>query len=61
MGDALVLGLYPGVGGVLGYVVGAWLGKKFGWGTNGQLVGVLLGVAAGMYLMIKEAIRLNKD
>ena len=43
------------------YVVGAWLDKRFGWNGKGVLIGVLVGLAAGMYLMIKDAIRANKD
>ena len=60
-GDALMLGLYVAVGVGLGVVVGWWLGKHFGWTTWGPLGGALVGLAAGMYLMIKEAIRINKD
>jgi F0F1-type ATP synthase assembly protein I len=60
LGKNLALGLEVAVGAGLG----AWLGGKFDhryhtdpWGI---LVGVLLGCAAGMYLLIKEAIRYDK-
>jgi F0F1-type ATP synthase assembly protein I len=49
------------VGAVLGYAVGAWLDRKYHWTPWGVLVGTLVGVAAGMYLLIKEAIRINRD
>jgi ATP synthase protein I len=60
-------GRYAGVGlqmlvGVgLGYAIGNWLDKKYGWTPWGVMVGTMLGLAAGMYLLIKDAIRINKD
>ena len=53
---ALVL---AGVG--LGVLVGNWLDRKFGWEPWGLLACTLLGLAGGMYLLIKDAIRMNKD
>lgn len=47
-----------GVG--LGYLLGHWLGKKYGWGPWGDFGGVMIGCAAGMYSLIKEAIRTDK-
>jgi hypothetical protein len=55
------LGLEIAVGAGLGYVVGAWLDRRYGWGGYGALGGVMLGVAAGMYLLIKDAIQSNRD
>jgi len=60
-GDAIMLGMYVAVGAGLGYAVGWWLGKTFGWTTWGPVGGALVGLAAGMYLMIKEALRINKN
>jgi F0F1-type ATP synthase assembly protein I len=60
-GRYLGIGLEIGIGCVLGYLVGAWLDKRFGWNGKGVLIGVCIGLAAGMYLMIKDAIRANKD
>jgi ATP synthase protein I len=60
-GKFLGLGLEMAVGVGLGYVVGAWLDKKYGWAPKGVLVGTMLGLAGGMYLLIKEALRLNAD
>jgi F0F1-type ATP synthase assembly protein I len=60
-GKFLGLGLEIAVGAILGYVVGAWLDRRYHWAPWGATVGTLLGIAAGMYLLIKEAIRMNKD
>lgn len=60
-GRYLGLGLEMAVGVALGAVVGNWLDKRYGWSGRGTLVGALLGIAGGMYLLIKEAMRLNKD
>ena len=60
-GDGLMLGIYVGVGAGLGLLVGTWLGRKFGWKTWGPVGGAMVGLAGGMYLMIKEAMRINKD
>lgn len=46
-----------GVG--LGCIVGWWLDRRFGWSPWGLIVGAMLGLVAGMYLLIKEAIGLN--
>ncbi len=54
-------GLQMLVGVGLGLLVGKWLDKKFGWEPWGVLVGSMLGLAAGMYLLIRDAIRMNKD
>jgi F0F1-type ATP synthase assembly protein I len=59
--SGLNLGLYPAVGVLLGLGVGYWLGKKFGWGTWGPLGGSVVGLIAGMYLLIKEGMRISKD
>jgi len=49
------------VGSVLGYLVGNWIDKKFDVAPWGLYVGVMVGCAAGMYSLIKTAIRINKD
>ena len=46
---------------LLGLFVGNWLDKQFHWTPWGVLVGVSVGLASGMYLLIRDAIRLNKD
>ena len=60
-GRYLGLGLEMAIGVGLGLIVGQWLDKRFGWTPWGMLIGVFAGLAGGMYLLIKEAIRANKD
>ena len=55
------IGLQMAVGVVLGVVVGQWLDKRYGWAPWGLTIGAMLGLAGGMYLLIKDAIRINKD
>jgi F0F1-type ATP synthase assembly protein I len=53
------LQIAAGVG--LGAITGAWLDRKFHWAPWGVLGGSMLGLAAGLYLLIKEALKMNKD
>ena len=55
------IGLQVAVGVGLGVLVGRWLDNRYGWAPWGLLIGVMLGLASGMYLLIKDAIRINKD
>jgi len=60
-GHYLGYGLQMLVGVVLGLLAGRWIDRKFHsdpWGVTG---GSMLGLAAGMYLLIKDALRMNKD
>jgi F0F1-type ATP synthase assembly protein I len=59
-GRYLGLGLEMAIGVGLGALVGHWLDNRYGWSGRGTLIGALLGIAAGMYLLVKEALRLNK-
>ncbi len=45
----------------LGYFVGMYFDRKFSTAPWGLLIGVLFGCVVGMYLMIKEVIKMNKD
>ena len=54
------LGLEVAVGVGLGALIGWWLDQKYGWGWA-LPVGAMVGLAAGLYLLVKEAIRMNKD
>ncbi len=60
-GKYLGIGLQIAVGAGLGYLVGGWLDRRYGWGSTATAIGVLLGVSAGLYLLIKDAIKMNKD
>ena len=60
-GRYLGIGLEIAVGVTIGYFVGRWLDKRYGWKDYGTLAGVMVGLAGGMYLLIKDAIRINKD
>jgi len=59
-GSMAGVGLQIGVGVGLGCVVGWWLDKKYGWSPWGIVAGSMLGLASGIYLMIKETLK-NQD
>ena len=60
-GQSLAMGFESAVGVAIGYFVGHWLDKKFGWEPWGTLIGAMLGLIAGCYLLIKEVNRMDKD
>jgi ATP synthase protein I len=60
-GKYLGIGLEMAVGAILGYFVGRWLDNRYGWSPWGVTIGSMTGVAAGMYMLIKEGIAMNKD
>ena len=53
------LEIAAGVG--LGVAVGYWIDRKFRTEPWGILIGAGVGLAAGMYLFIKEGMRANRD
>jgi F0F1-type ATP synthase assembly protein I len=55
------VGLELGVGVALGAIVGNWIDQKRHSSPWGVLIGAALGMAAGFYLLFKEAIKANKD
>jgi F0F1-type ATP synthase assembly protein I len=59
-GRYLGLGLEMAVGVGLGLAVGYWLDKKYGWSPVATLVGAMIGLAGGLYLVIKDALKMNK-
>ena len=61
LGQYLGYGLQIGVGVALGAWVGNWLDQKYHWSPWGILVGASLGLASGMYMLIRDAMRMNKD
>jgi F0F1-type ATP synthase assembly protein I len=60
-GALLTVGFETLAGVILGLVIGQWLDKKYAWAPWGTLICTLLGAIAGMYLMIREGIRANRD
>ena len=55
----LAYGLQILVGVGLGYLIGYWLERR-GW-SNAIIICSMVGLAGGLYLLIKDAIRINKD
>jgi F0F1-type ATP synthase assembly protein I len=53
------LELAAGIG--LGVVVGMWIDRRWHCDPWGLLIGTLLGFTSGMYLLIKDAMKSNKD
>jgi F0F1-type ATP synthase assembly protein I len=60
-GKVAALGLETAVGVALGAIVGSWIDKKYHSDPWGILIGSGLGFFSGMYLLIREAIRINKN
>jgi F0F1-type ATP synthase assembly protein I len=60
-GKYLGLGLEMAVGVLLGYFVGQWLDRKFGWNSRAMIIGVAIGFGAPMYILIRDGIRENKE
>jgi F0F1-type ATP synthase assembly protein I len=54
-------GLEVGVGMGLGTVVGLWWDRHHGSEPWGLLIGLFVGGAAGMYLLIRDAMKMNKE
>ena len=60
-GRGLGLGLQVVVGGGLGMLVGMWIDRSRHTAPWGLLIGLGIGLIAGMYQLIREGIRINKD
>jgi ATP synthase protein I len=54
-------GLEIAIGVALGLLFGHWLDGKFQTAPLFMIIGAVLGFIAGIYLLLKEAIRANKD
>lgn len=54
------MGLEVAVGVGLGSLVGWWLDRRYQW-SWGTVIGAMIGLAGGMYLLIRETTRMNKD
>ena len=60
-GKYLGYGLETVVGAFLGYYIGHWLEQRFHWQSWVSAAGLMIGVASGMYLMIRDALKENKE
>lgn len=55
------VGLEIAVGVGIGAAAGYWLDKRFGTSPWCLVSGSMLGLAGGMYLLIKEVMKFNRD
>lgn len=53
-------GLEVGVAVGLGVAVGFWVDGRWQTGPWGVLIGALIGLTTGLYLLIRDVLRLNK-
>ncbi len=60
-GKGLTYGFEIAVGAGLGVLLGVWWDRHHNSSPWGLLIGLFLGCAAGMYLLIKDVSRMNKD
>lgn len=61
IGEAMSMGIEVAVGVGLGLFIGSWLDRRYGWQPWGMLIGSMLGLATGLYLLIRQSLRMNKD
>jgi F0F1-type ATP synthase assembly protein I len=55
------IGLEVAAGVGLGIAVGLWLDRRYQWSPWGTLIGALLGLVTGIYMLIRDTLRMNKD
>jgi F0F1-type ATP synthase assembly protein I len=60
-GKVASVGLEIAAGAGIGAVTGTWIDRKWHTDPWGVLIGTVLGISAGMYILIKEAMKANKD
>ena len=60
-GRYLGYGLEMAVGVIGGLMLGRWLDRRYGLEPWGSLGCCMLGAAAGMYLLIRDAFKENQD
>lgn len=54
-GDALNIGWFFAAAILVGYLLGSWLDRVFGWAPYGAALGVLLGIGAGFENLVRIA------
>ena len=60
-GKLAAIGLEVAVGVGLGVIVGTWIDRKYKTDPWGLMICTGLGFVAGMYLLFKEAMAINKN
>ncbi len=60
-GSFMGTGLEMAVGVAVGYFGGHWIGKRYGWDPAATLIGAMVGLIAGAYLLIKEMNKMDND
>jgi F0F1-type ATP synthase assembly protein I len=60
-GRLAAVGLEVAVGVCLGAAVGTWVDRRNKTDPWGLVIGAGVGFAAGIYLLLKETLRANKD
>lgn len=59
-GDIMALGMVFPIAITLGFFLGRWAGKTFGYPKIGIAVGLVWGVATGFFELYRVTVRLNK-
>jgi len=58
--NAGTYGWYPAGGVAVGLLIGTWLDRKYGWHGHAAITGAVIGMIAGLYLLIKEGMKSGK-
>ncbi len=61
IGQALSLGIELTVGVGLGLLIGHWLDRRYGWEPWATVIGSMLGLCGGLYLVLKQTMQMNKS
>ncbi|MCL1893465.1 MAG: AtpZ/AtpI family protein [Holophagaceae bacterium] len=59
-GDLISMGMVFPIAIVIGYFLGQWVGRFFGYPSQGRIVGLVLGVMSGFWELFKVSKRLEK-
>lgn len=55
------LGFEVAAGVGLGVVIGLWIDRRYESGPWGALIGAVIGIVTGLYLLIRDTLKMNKD